>query len=135
VFDVIRRHDSKEEAMTTQLTLDPVITAHITAINTFDVDAIMDTFADDALVNDISREFWGTDRIRAFITKEIVGDRVTLEPVEIVDNAGMWCVRCRYDGDFDKAGLPDPLIMTNYFRLRDGKVVSLIIIKNNEPQY
>jgi hypothetical protein len=121
--------------MTTQLTLDPVIAAHITAINHFDVDAIVDTFADDALVNDFSREFWGVDHIRTFIAKEFVGDRVTMEPVEVVDNAGMWCVRCRYDGDYDKTGLPDPLIMTNYFRLRDGKIVSLFVIKNTEPQY
>lgn len=121
--------------MTAQLTMDAAITAHIAAINSFDVDAIMDTFADDALVNDFSREFWGRDRIRAFVSKEFVGDHVTVEPVEVVDNAGMWCVRCRYDGDYDKTGLPDPLIMTNYFRLRDGKIVTVFIIKNTEPQY
>jgi hypothetical protein len=121
--------------MTTQLKLDTVITAHIEAINSFDVEAIMETFAEDALVNDFSREFWGIERIRAFVAKEFVGDRVTMEPVEVVDNAGMLCVRCRYDGDYDKAGLPDPLIMTNYFRVRDDKIVSLFIIKNTEPQY
>jgi hypothetical protein len=121
--------------MTVQLSLDPVIAAHITAINSFDVDAIMDTFADDALVNDFSREFWGPEHIRAFVTKELVGDHVTVEPVEAVDNAGMWCVRCRYEGDYDKTGLPDPLIMTNYIRVRDGKVVTLFIIKNTAPQY
>jgi hypothetical protein len=125
----------KEEVMTAQLTMDAAVTAHIAAINSFDVDAIMDTFADDALVNDFSREFWGRDRIRAFVSKEFVGDHVTVEPVEVVDNAGMWCVRCRYDGDYDKTGLPDPLIMTNYFRLRDGKIVTVFIIKNTEPQY
>jgi hypothetical protein len=121
--------------MPAQLTLDPTIDAHITAINNFDVDAIMATFADDALVNDFSREFWGRDHIRAFISKEFVGDRVTVEPVEFVDNAGMWCVRCRFDGDYDKTGLPDPLIMTNYLRIRDGKIVTLFVIKNTEPQY
>ena len=121
--------------MTAQLTLDPVIAAHIAAINSFDVDAIMDTIADDALVNDFSREFSGRDHIRAFISKEFVGDHVTIEPVEVVDNAGMWCVRCRYDGDYDKTGLPDPLIMTNYFRLREDKIVTLFVIKNIEPQY
>ena len=121
--------------MTTQITMEPVITAHIAAINAFDLDAIMDTFADDALVNDVSREFWGAGRVRTFMAKEFVGDHVTIEPVEIVDNAGMWCVRCRYDGDYDKAGLPNPLIMTNYFRIRDGKIVTLFVIKNTDAQY
>lgn len=121
--------------MTTQLALDPAIAAHLAAVNSFDVDAIMDTFADDAMVNDASREFWGHDRIRAWITEEMTGDHVTLEAVEVVDNAGIRCVRCRFDGDYDKTGLPDPLIMTNYFRIRDGKIVTLFIIKNTDPQY
>jgi SnoaL-like domain len=121
--------------MVSKLALDPAITAHIAAINDFDVEAIMDTFADDALVNDNSREFWGRDRIRAFMSKEFVGDHVTLEPVDVDDNAGMWCVRCRYDGDYDKTGLPDPLIMTNYYRLSDGKIVTLFVVNNTEPQY
>jgi SnoaL-like domain len=121
--------------MPAQLTMDPVIAAHITAINNFDVAAIMDTFAEDALLNDFSREFWGADHIRRFVAKEFVGDHVTMESVEAVNNAGMWCVRCRYDGDYDKTGLPEPLIMTNYFRIRDGKIVTLFIIKNTEPKY
>ena len=121
--------------MTAQLSLDPAIAAHIVAINSFDVDAIMVTFADDALVNDAAREFWGQERIRAFVAKELVGDHVTMEPIEAVDNAGMWCVRCRYDGDYDKTGLPDPLIMTNYLRVRNGKIVTLFIVNNTPPQY
>jgi hypothetical protein len=121
--------------MTTQLSLDPVIASHIAAVNSFDLDAVMDTFADDAVVNDASREFWGREHIRAFVAKELVGDRVTMEPVEAIDNAGMWCVRCRYEGDYDKTGLPDPLILTNYFRVRDGKVVTLFIVHNTAPAY
>src|SRR6201998_3218625 len=121
--------------MTTHRSLDPVIASHIAAINSFDVDAIMETFADDALVNDVAREFWGLEHIRAFVTKELAGDHVTIEPVEAVDNAGMWCVRCRYEGDYDKTGLPDPLIMTNYIRIRDGKIAPLSTIKNKPPQY
>jgi hypothetical protein len=107
--------------VTARLSLDPAIASHIAAINSFDVDAIMETFAEGALVNDFSREFWGREHIRAFVTKELAGDPVTIEPVEAVDNAGLWCVRCRYEGDYDKTGLPDPLVMTTYLRVRDGK--------------
>ena len=121
--------------MTSQLALDPAIIDLLAAVNRFDVDAIMNTFAEDALVNDASREFWGQERIRAWITKEMVGDHVTLEPIEVVDNDGLYAVRCRFDGDYDKTNLPDPLIMTNYFRVRAGKIVTLFVIKNNEPKY
>lgn len=121
--------------MTAQLSLDPVVATHIAAINSFDVDAIMATFADDALVLDFAREFWGHEHIRAFVSKELTGVHVTMEPLEAVENAGMWCVRCRYEGEYDKTGLPDPLILTNYFRVRDGKIVTLFIVKTEPPQY
>jgi hypothetical protein len=121
--------------MNTELSLDPAIAAHIEAINSFDVEAIMDTFTEDALVNDASREFWGHARVRAWIAQEMVGDHVTLDPVEVADNDGLYAVRCRFDGDYDKTNLPDPLIMTNYFRVRAGKIATLFVIKNKEPQY
>jgi ketosteroid isomerase-like protein len=121
--------------MTTQLSLDPAIAAHIDAINSCDLDAIMDTFAQAALVNDVSREFWGHDHIRAWVAKEMVGDHVTLEPIEVSDNFGFYAVQCKYDGTYDKTNVPDPLIMTNYYRVCDGKIVTLFVIKNNEPKY
>jgi hypothetical protein len=120
--------------MTSQLALDPAIAAHVAAVNRFDIDAIMNTFAGDALVNDAAREFWGSEQIRAWVGKEMVGDHVTIEPIEVVDNDGLYAVRCRFDGDYDKTNLPDPLIMTNYFRVRDGKIVTLFVIKNRNRQ-
>ena len=39
-------------------------------------------------------------------------------------------VRGRYDGEFDRAGLPDELVLTNYFTVRDGKIIRLFIIRN-----
>ena len=63
--------------MTAQLSLHPVIASHIAAVNSFDVDAIMETFADDALVNDVAREFWGPAHIRAFVAKELAGAHAT----------------------------------------------------------
>jgi hypothetical protein len=121
--------------MATQLALDPAIAANIAAINSFDVDTVMSTFAADALVNDASREFWGHSQIRAWVSKELVGDRVTLTPIDVVDNDGLYAVRCRFDGDYDKTNLPDPLIMTVYLRVREGKIVTLFIIRNTDPQY
>ena len=114
--------------------LSPVIAAHVAAVNAFDVDAIVATFAPDALVNDNRREFWGADAIRGFVARELVGDRVTVEPVEVVEHAGMTVVHGRYDGDYDKTDLPDPLIMTNYFTVRDGLIDSLFVIRNVPAQ-
>jgi hypothetical protein len=82
------------------------------------------------LVNDARREFWGTDAIRRWVAKEMVGDRVTIEVTEVIDHQGQVIVRGRYDGDFDKTNLPDELILTNYFTVRDGKIDTLIVILN-----
>ena len=110
--------------------LPPIIAEHIAAVNAFDTDRIIATFTPDAYVNDNRREIWGPDAIRKFIDKEFVGDHVTMEVREVLDHYGDTIVRARYDGQYDKTNLPDELIMTNYFTVRNGKIVSLIVIRN-----
>jgi hypothetical protein len=111
-----------------------IIAEHVAAVNAFDEDAIVATFADDAFVNDAHREFWGTDAIRRWVAKEMVGDKVTIEVTEVIEHHGETIVRGRYDGTFDKTNLPDELILTNYFAMSDGKIASLIVIRNT-PAY
>ena len=110
--------------------LETVVAEHITAVNAFDEDAIVATFADDALVNDAHREFWGTEAIRRWVARELVGDHVTIEVTEVTDHYGDTIVRGRYDGTYDKTNLPDEIILTNYFTVRGGKIVRLIVIRN-----
>jgi limonene-1,2-epoxide hydrolase len=107
-----------------------VVAEYVEAVNAFDEDAVVATFADDALVNDVRREFWGKDAIRPWVREEIVGDRVTVEPIEVIEHNGQTILRGRYDGEYDKTNLPDELILTSYFTVRDGRIVTLIIIRN-----
>jgi hypothetical protein len=116
--------------------LNPVIAQHIAAVNAFDTDAIVSTFADDAFVNDVHREFWGMDAIRRWVEKEVVGDKVTIEVRDVIEHYGDQIVRGAYDGEYDKTNLPPgDLILTNYFTVRDGKIASLIVIPNTPPAY
>jgi hypothetical protein len=115
--------------------LSDVIADHIRAINSFDVDAVVSTFADDAYVNDNRREFIGLDAIRRWVTKEIVGDSVTIDVIEVVDHYGDTIVRGRYDGTFDKTKLPEELILSNYFSVRGGRIVSLVVIFNQPADF
>ncbi len=112
-----------------------VIADYIQAVNAFDLDALVATFADDAYVNDNRREIAGIDAIRRFLAKEFIGDRLTMAVREVIDHYGDTIVRARYDGDYDKTGLPDELVLTSYFSVRDGKIVSLIIIFNQPSPY
>jgi limonene-1,2-epoxide hydrolase len=112
-----------------------VVADHIKAVNSFDVDATVATFAEDAYVNDNRREINGIDAIRRWVEKEMVGDSVTIDVTEVIDHYGDTIVRGRYDGTYDKTNLPDELILSNYFSVRDGKIVSLIVIFNRPSEY
>jgi hypothetical protein len=111
-------------------TLPRVIADHIAANNRHDPDALMATFAPDALVNDSKREFLGQAAIRAWADKEVFGDNVILDVQKAYEQHGGIIARCRVSGDFDKTNLPDPLILTYYFSIRSDRITQLIIIHN-----
>ncbi|MER6357441.1 nuclear transport factor 2 family protein [Streptomyces sp. NPDC001634] len=115
--------------------LPDVVAAYIEAVNAFDVDAILATFADDAVVNDASREFADPASIRAWLDREIVGDKVTMEVTEFARHGNLMVVRARYDGEYDKTNLPDELVLTNYLTVADGKITSLVIVHNRPSPY
>jgi hypothetical protein len=103
------------EKVLTEKDLDKAIADHLAAVNAFDLDAMVAPFAKDAFVNDARREFRGIEAIRAWADREIIGDRVTIDVREVVDNYGDTIVRGAYDGDYDKTKLPPgELIMSNY---------------------
>ena len=112
-----------------------IVAEHIAAVNAFDTACIMATVAPDAYINDNRREIWGTDAIRAFMAKEFVGDRVTMEVREVIDHHGDIIVRAEYDGDYDKTNLPEVLVMTSYLAIREGKISSVAVIFNQPSSY
>jgi hypothetical protein len=103
---------------------------HIAAHNRPDPDLLMATLAPDALVNDARREFLGHAAIRAWADKEIFGDHVTMDVQSAYEHHGDIIVRARIEGDFDKTNLPDPVILTYYFSLRDNLITQLVILLN-----
>ena len=115
--------------------LPPVVADYLAAVNAFNLDGMVATFAPDAYVNDARREISGIDAIRRWAEKEMVGDHVTMEPLEVVDHYGDTIVRSRYDGTYDMTNLPSELVMSDYFSVREGKIVSLAVIRNQPSPY
>jgi hypothetical protein len=111
-------------------TLPEVVAEHFVAVNAFDEEAVVATFSADAIVNDARREFWGIEAIRGWVAKDMVGDHVSIDIIEVINHHGMTVVRGRYDGDYDKTNLPEELMLTNYFTVSNGKIDSLIVIRN-----
>ena len=122
--------------MTTTNTLTGVVAEHVAAVNAGDLDAIVATFAENAYLNDARREFRGSAAIRRFIAKEIVGDHIEMDVREVLEHHGDTIVRAAYEGDFDRTNLPDgDVVLTNYFSVRDGKIVSLVTVNNRPVEY
>jgi hypothetical protein len=129
------RPSDPEEDLAVSTELPAIVAEYIAAVNALDTDRIVATFAPDAYVNDNHREMWGTSAITAFFAKEFVGDHVTMEVREIIDHYGDILVRARFDGTYDKTNLPDDFVMTSYFSVRGGKIVSLAVIFNQPSPY
>lgn len=106
------------------------VAAYIRATNLCDLDALVETFVDDALVNDQLIDYWGKEAIAAWAAHDIIGERLTLEVVKTVRHYGHSIVTAHVDGLFDKRGLPNPLVLAFYFSSRGDKIVQLIILRN-----
>jgi hypothetical protein len=111
-------------------TVPTAISEYVAASNAFDGDRLIAAFAADAMVNDARREFWGIEAIRRWSDKEIIGDKVTMDVQEVVEHHGMFVVTAIVDGDFDRSNLPDVVLLTHYFMIREDKITNLIIILN-----
>jgi hypothetical protein len=110
--------------------LPPLIAAYVEATNSFDVERLLATFADDALVNDQLRDYRGNAAIREWAERDIIGERLTMDVTEIAEHHGNFIVTANVDGDYDKRGLPDPLVLAFYITPRDDRIVQLIILRN-----
>jgi len=123
---------SSSSAKAKETALPAVITEFIRATNDHDGEAFIGTFAKDALVNDFARNFWGTDAIKKWSDKEMIGDKVTFEVDEVVDHYGDIIISALTDGNYDKSKSPDPTYLDYYFTVKGNKIVKMIVIKNKE---
>jgi hypothetical protein len=60
------------------------VAAYVAATNAFDLDRLLATFADDALVNDQLRDYWGKTAIREWAERDIIGERLTINVVGVM---------------------------------------------------
>jgi ketosteroid isomerase-like protein len=112
------------------ITLPPLVAAFVEATNSFDLERLMVTFADDALVNDQLRDYWGKAAIKDWAERDIVGEKLTIAVTKVVRHYDNFIVTADIDGTFDKRGLPDPLVLAFYFTPHNDLIIQLIILRN-----
>ena len=108
---------------------DPV-SAFIGATNKGDLEALLETFAEDALVNDQLQDYWGKAAICVWAERDLIGAQLRIKVVRTLEHYGHSIVTAHVDGLFDKRGLPDPLVLAFYFSSYSSKIVQLIILRN-----
>jgi hypothetical protein len=112
------------------VTLAPLVAAYVRATNSFDLERLMVTFAEDALVNDQLRDYWGKPAITEWAKRDIIGERLTMNVTKVINHYGNFIVTADVDGNYDKRGLPDPLVLAFYFSVQSDLIVQLIILRN-----
>src|SRR5262245_39212266 len=113
--------------------LPPTASAYVRSINHHDAAGFIGLFADRAVVNDAGREVRGTAAIKDWSDREIFAAHVTLDVLAVADQDGETVLTTRVDGNFDRTGLPDPLIINHHIAAEDGKIVGLTCRLVGEP--
>jgi hypothetical protein len=110
--------------------LSPPVSAYVDATNSFDLERLLELFADDALVNDQLRDFWGKPAIREWAERDIVGQGLTMDVTTVIEHYGNCIITANVRGKFEMTGLPDPLVYAFYFTPYGERIVQLIILRN-----
>src|SRR5262249_17467312 len=106
------------------------IGAWVRATNCGDLDALLAAFSDDAVVTDQLRDRSHRAAIAEWAANEVIAPKLPLHVERAVSRYDQTIVDAIVDGDFDKRGLPDPLVLTFYFSTRGDKIVQLLILRN-----
>jgi SnoaL-like domain len=112
------------------LELPEPVAAFVDATNGGDRVALLSLFADNAVVNDDLREYRGRAATRDWAEQQVFAQRLRIAPDDVVTEGDQITLRASVDGAFDKRGLPDPLLLSFYFSVRHGRIVQLVILRN-----
>jgi hypothetical protein len=109
--------------------LPPPLDAFVIAVNRLDLDALVATFADDALVNDQLAEHWGKKEICEWAKCDVVGAELAVYVVDVVLRNAHATMTTHVSGNFEMRGLPDPLVLRFHFSACGDRIVQLIILR------
>lgn len=100
----------------------------LAAANLGERERLLSAFVEDAIVNDQLCEYRGVDEIRRWANKEVIGKNVKIDVIDARRHYGQMILTAKVDGDFDKRGLPNPLVLNFYIAQDGGRLVQLIIL-------
>ncbi|WP_043286045.1 nuclear transport factor 2 family protein [Paraburkholderia oxyphila] len=111
-----------------------IASSFVDAVNASDADRLANLFIEDAYLNDQLRDFWGKEAIARWIRDEIVAERFYMNVTDARLHFGDLMLRAEVGGDFEKMGLPSPLILSFIFTFFDDKIARLLILLNRPDE-
>jgi hypothetical protein len=110
-----------------------VVADFIHAMNLLDLSALLATFAPEARLVSRGHEYQGHEAIRGWADLRVIGRRLTACVQQVRNRPPCRTrLRCVCDGDFDRQGLPDPVVSDLHFRLEDAHIAELVIQPLND---
>ena len=76
-------------------------------------------------MDDAGRVFRGQDAIQAWSDREIFDALVTLDVIDASQRDGETVITTKVDGNFDRTGLPDPVIINHHVKVDGDKIIGL----------
>ncbi len=104
-----------------------VIKHFIMSSNKPDPAGFVNCFAEGAVAIDEGKAMHGKDAIKNWSDNYHFSAHVSLNPIKVMNNEHQVIVTCKLDGDYDKTGLPDPLLLNYHFEIKDNKITYLLI--------
>ncbi|MDV4149909.1 nuclear transport factor 2 family protein [Clostridium sp. AL.422] len=110
-----------------KIKLQEPIETYFSTTNNSDQKNFISIFAEDAVVIDEGQEYVGLDKIQKWSEKHQFAAKIRLEATNVIEKNDMTIVTAKVDGDFDKTGLPDPLLLDFHFTVSEGMITKLEI--------
>lgn len=99
--------------------------AYLSATNAHDPAAFCKLFLTTAVVDDNHRQFQGVEAIEAWAKSDIFDTNVTLEVLDSFECDGEFVLRTKVDGNFDRTGLPDPVVIDHRLKAEGERIARL----------
>lgn len=104
------------------------IETYFNTSNNPDPKKFISIFAEDAIVIDEGQEYIGLDKIQEWSAQHHFAAKLKLEVTNVIEENLITVVTAKLDGDFDKTGLPEPLLLNFHFTILKGIIAKLEIL-------
>jgi hypothetical protein len=108
------------------------VAAFIAATNSLDSEALLATFADDAVLADMGKNHRGGE-IKEWNDRLFIGADVTIRVLDVKERDRKTVVTVMVDGKYEELGVTEPFELDWHFTVKNDKISALTMIQEKKP--